>query len=604
MQLAVLAALAGTAEPNASRASLLFDNVSAYEAGTLGAAVTDTTSTPNTFMGDGYVLATGASDITGVDLYPVNLTSSNYRGLLLAVYIWGEVNTGTVSASSPAFGDLLGTYSLQSAGTYLKGKYYPFEGSPPGSSPGVTFSSPVQLDGVSTIGITFEYEGTTNGTNYNTANNLTSLISYGAPATVGSNVFNGYYRNANSETNGNFTSTLRTLNNSDQSVAVRIFGNISSGPDQWNSVAGGSWASATNWSTSVVPTDANDVIFNLSAPNYTVTVPAAGVCEDLYVQSDNITLDLSASIASLNIGGALTVGQPASPAASTNGVLNLTHSIGGNAANVSAASLAIGGNGGTGQLTIGSEVSLSIAGPASVGAGSLLAIAPGGNINVSNFTIAGTTDAWTGLVDIGTGQLDLPTASLTVVTNQVKQGYNAAGTGVWNGSGGITSSAAANDSSHLTAVGVILNNDGDGNPLYGAGGLLGTFGNDNPGANDVLARYTYFGDANLDGKVDGSDYARIDNGVLNGLTGWYNGDFNYDGIIDGSDYTLVDNAFNTQGAAIESDVALQTTEIAQLLVDTSLPEPSTLGLVCMVVIGLVGRRERKTFRSKDAVCDG
>jgi hypothetical protein len=66
---------------------------------------------------------------------------------------------------------------------------------------------------------------------------------------------------------------------------------------------------------------------------------------------------------------------------------------------------------------------------------------------------------------------------------------------------------------------------------------------------DVLIRYTFYGDANLDGHVDGSDYSRIDNGYLTHASGWFNGDFNYDGTINGSDYTLIDNAFNTQGAS-------------------------------------------------------
>jgi hypothetical protein len=67
---------------------------------------------------------------------------------------------------------------------------------------------------------------------------------------------------------------------------------------------------------------------------------------------------------------------------------------------------------------------------------------------------------------------------------------------------------------------------------------------------DVLMKFTYYGDANLDGKVDGSDYSKIDNGYLTHGTGWSNGDFNYDGVVNGSDYTLIDNAFNTQGPAI------------------------------------------------------
>jgi hypothetical protein len=67
-----------------------------------------------------------------------------------------------------------------------------------------------------------------------------------------------------------------------------------------------------------------------------------------------------------------------------------------------------------------------------------------------------------------------------------------------------------------------------------------------------LVKFTYYGDANLDGKVDGADYSRIDAGYLahGAATGWFNGDFDYDGAINGSDYTLIDNAFNTQGAAL------------------------------------------------------
>jgi hypothetical protein len=71
----------------------------------------------------------------------------------------------------------------------------------------------------------------------------------------------------------------------------------------------------------------------------------------------------------------------------------------------------------------------------------------------------------------------------------------------------------------------------------------------------VLVKYTYFGDADLNGSVDGSDYSRIDNGYLASATGWFNGDFNYDDIINGSDYTLIDNAFNRQGTLLAAQIA-------------------------------------------------
>jgi hypothetical protein len=164
---------------------------------------------------------------------------------------------------------------------------------------------------------------------------------------------------------------------------------------------------------------------------------------------------------------------------------------------------------------------------------------------------------------------------------------------MWNGPG-IISSSAANSTMHLTALGVIQNNQSGSAIFTAANPFDGTV----PGPSDILARYTYFGDANLDGKVDGSDYARIDNGALMGLTGWYNGDFNYDSIINGSDYTLIDNAYNTQGAqlnsGISSDAAVATAQIGET---SAVPEPGAIGSVGVVAVALLGRRRRQISRA-------
>jgi hypothetical protein len=137
---------------------------------------------------------------------------------------------------------------------------------------------------------------------------------------------------------------------------------------------------------------------------------------------------------------------------------------------------------------------------------------------------------------------------------------------------------AAADTTHLTAVGV-------------ATGLT-SFEGQTVNATDVLVKYTYYGDADLSGVVDGSDYSRIDNGSLLHLTGWYNGDFNYDGVINGSDYTLIDNSYNTQGAAIAGEVAAATAQIAGGSAGGSVPEPTTLGLLGIGAASLLGRRRR------------
>ena len=61
--------------------------------------------------------------------------------------------------------------------------------------------------------------------------------------------------------------------------------------------------------------------------------------------------------------------------------------------------------------------------------------------------------------------------------------------------------------------------------------ILTALGGSSTSDGDILVMYTYYGDANLSGNIDGSDYSLIDNGFINHLTGWYNGDFNYDGVV-------------------------------------------------------------------------
>ena len=141
------------------------------------------------------------------------------------------------------------------------------------------------------------------------------------------------------------------------------------------------------------------------------------------------------------------------------------------------------------------------------------------------------------------------------------------------GGAGIVSSYAANDARHLTAVGV-------------ANGFTGTFDGVTISPGDVVAKYTYYGDANLDGSVSSADYTRIDAGFLSHgtLTGWANGDFNYDGVVNGSDYTLIDNAFNMQGASLAAAVASPTLETS------SVPEPA--GVMVLVAGVLLSRRRR------------
>jgi hypothetical protein len=437
-----------------------------------------------------------------------------------------------------------------------------------------------------------------------------------------------FFYNTGGETNGNFNEGPYTFKLTDNEMAARIFGNVTttSGSVSWAQAFSGDWNTASNWTTNTIPISTIDAIFNLSSPGYTVTVSQANAAKDVYVINDTVVLDLNQAASSLTISGALSVGVPTTSGTFTVGNLGLTHSFGGASANFSAASAVVGANGGTGILTVGSGVNLVIAGNTAIGAGSQLTVAPGGRLYTSSLSLAGTTGAWTGLLDLGTSQLDLSGNTLATVTNMVAQGYAG---GTWQGSGGITSSVAASDTAHLTAVGVISNNV-SGSALYGSSTAKGLFGGQSPGLNDVLVKYTYYGDANLDGKVDGSDYSLIDNAYITdkttpgALTGWFNGDFNYDGVIDGSDYTLIDNAFNQQGtAAVNPDALIgNNPDGVSVIADSGtpsywsqisvnggqnelgnvnptasvgsspVPEPTGLGLLGIGMIGLLRRRRQ------------
>jgi len=60
----------------------------------------------------------------------------------------------------------------------------------------------------------------------------------------------------------------------------------------------------------------------------------------------------------------------------------------------------------------------------------------------------------------------------------------------------------------------------------------------------VIAKYTYFGDVNLDGQVTGDDYTIIDSNLNTPAfyrIAWLQGDANLDGQVSGDDYTTIDS---------------------------------------------------------------
>jgi hypothetical protein len=133
-------------------------------------------------------------------------------------------------------------------------------------------------------------------------------------------------------------------------------------------------------------------------------------------------------------------------------------------------------------------------------------------------------------------------ADLAAVFAVLATGHGPAGS--WAGPG-INSSAAAGDATHLTGLALQLNDDGTGSPIRTL------FEGESVDENSILVKYTYNGDADLNGRVNVDDYFAIDLGFANALNGFARGDFNYSGVApDADDYFLIDQAFLGQGAPL------------------------------------------------------
>jgi autotransporter-associated beta strand protein len=323
-------------------------------------------------------------------------------------------------------------------------------------------------------------------------------------------------------------------------------------------------SAATTFSNTSNTSNGDNVTFNDSNnAHYNVIVTSAGVTPNTITVNTAATYNLSGG--SIGGGGGLTL------TAGTLNVANTTQNAWGSTTV----------NGGT--LILANNTALPINQTLTIASGATVQVTShsGGPSNVTVLQVGTLNNS--GTIDLTNNSLAISSGStVSSITTEVKAAYNG---GSWTGTsstgGVITSTTAAADTTYLTAVGV-------------ATGLTSFDGITVP-STDILVKYTYYGDTNLDGAVDGSDYTNIDNGFNNHLTGWQNGDFNYDSIVDGSDYTLIDNAYNMQGNSYGTNsAALIASATAQIAGPTSaVPEPTTVGLLGIGAVGLLARRRRR-----------
>jgi fibronectin-binding autotransporter adhesin len=205
---------------------------------------------------------------------------------------------------------------------------------------------------------------------------------------------------------------------------------------------------------------------------------------------------------------------------------------------------------------------------------SVLYIAPGASLDITNNSF---------FIDYGSG----PDPISSVIAEIQSAALNGGSTVTWQGTG-ITSSLldTANAGNSAGSYGIGYADSADlGNP---AGLSSGT----------IEIMYTLLGDANLDGKVNGADFAIMAANFNQGGKVWDQGDFNYDGNVNGADFTLLAKNFNqsaTQSAVGAADLAaLEAFAAANgiSLTTSSVPEPASVALMVVAGLGILKRRRR------------
>jgi arabinogalactan endo-1,4-beta-galactosidase len=260
----------------------------------------------------------------------------------------------------------------------------------------------------------------------------------------------------------------------------------------------------------------------------------------------------------------------------------------------------------TAPVTVNAGTTLTPAGSGTVTYSSSISLASGAKMSIGNSTSATSlTLASTGIVNLtgaGTvlqvnslsnnGTIDVQSNEMLInytpgfdpfsaIFLELNSGYAS---GAWTGTGITSSSAAASGGTY--GVGLV-----DGNAGVNGATVSG---------NTLEIAYSLYGDANLDGKVDASDFSIFaPNFGLNTTLGWEAGDFNYDGKVDAGDFSLFAPNFGLQSNGTALDLpaadwaALDAFASANGLSLTSVPEPASTALAVWMGISILAMRRRR-----------
>jgi len=374
----------------------------------------------------------------------------------------------------------------------------------------------------------------------------------------------------------------------------------------WNVDADGTWSTDANWSPATHPNAVGRIVNFGAIINgpHTVTVDAAKTVGRLNFSNAN----------KYTIGGAAPLTLDATSGGVGITVSSGSHDITAPLALAKDANVVVAAADST--LTLGdlqaSPVSVTKSGPGVLAVNHVRANA----LAVNEGTVAVLADATpSGVSNVGTltisaaARLDLKSNKLVTnspigtfdgtayngVQGEVQRAYNF---GAWDQPGLTTSEENAGQNagplSGTTTIGVATAEQ----IIFVGPTETGVFAGQTVTGATTIAMYTYAGDVNFDGLVDGADYGTLDNWIqFPGTSGYANGDVNYDGVIDGADYGVLDNSIQLQGDPFPGwDSTGSSAAVAGV---SAVPEPSACGFAVLGAASLLARRSRR--RRSDAM---